>query len=196
MMVMRVTNNNDIINKAIIYATKHHEGVCRKGKTYPYIIHPLEVMSIVASITEDKDLICAGALHDLIEDTDVTYEDIKREFNEHIANIVAHESQNLLPGYRKDLSWKEIKELQINNLKNESLEVKIVALGDKLSNMKAIYNDKCRMGDKVWDLFHENDPRLHKWRFEKLVSCFDELKDTLAYLEFKQLVIKTFEGVN
>ena len=184
-----------MINKAIIFATKHHDGVCRKGKTYPYIIHPLEVMGIIASITEDKDIICAGALHDLIEDTDITYEEIKNEFNERIANIVAHESQNLLPGYRADMSWKELRELQSNCLKKETIEVKIVALGDKLSNIKAIYNDKLKMGDEVWNLFREKDPRLHKWRFFKLLDCFDELKDTLAFEEFSYYVNKTFEGV-
>lgn len=189
-------DRNELINKAIIYATKHHEGMTRKGKKIPYIIHPMEVIGIISTITDDPDIIAAGALHDLVEDTDVTYEDIKREFNERIANIVAAESQNLLPGYRDDLSWEELRRLQMEKIKGESIEVKIVALADKLSNIKAIYIDKTKTGNKIWDLFREKNPLLHKWRFFELLNCFDELKNTHAYKEFVFFVNKTFEDVS
>ena len=189
-------DRNELINKAIVYATKHHEGMNRKGKVIPYIIHPMEVIGIIATITDDPDIIAAGALHDLVEDTDVTYEDIKREFNERIAGIVAAESQNLLPGYKEDLSWKDLRKLQMEKIKSECVEVKIVALADKLSNIKAIYLDKVKMGNKVWDLFREKDPQLHKWRFFELLKCFDELKNTYAYEEFVFFVNKTFEDVS
>ena len=189
-------DRNELINKAIIFATKHHEGVCRKGKLIPYIIHPMEVMGIISSITDDVDIIAAGALHDLVEDTDVTLDDIKREFNERVASIVAAESQNYLPGYTDDLSWEEVRRLQIEKIKHASIEVKIVALADKLSNIKAIYIDKTKIGSKIWDLFSEKNPHLHKWRFYELLKCFDELNDTFAFKEFEYFVNKTFEDVS
>ena len=196
-MLMRVmTGNLSIIEKSIIYALDKHHGVNRKGKNIPYILHPVEVMSIVASITDDEDVIAAGALHDVIEDTDTTYDDIKNEFNERIANIVAAESQNLLPGYREDMSWKEIKELAFNHLKTECLDVKIVALADKLSNIRAIHNDMLKYGNRVWSIFNERDPRIHKWRYNELLKCFSELEYTHIYEEFKFLVEDTFKGID
>ncbi|MBO5542372.1 MAG: HD domain-containing protein, partial [Acholeplasmatales bacterium] len=62
-------NNTALVDKAINYAVLHHKDVFRKGKNVPYILHPLEAMSIVASITDDHELMAAAALHDLIEDT-------------------------------------------------------------------------------------------------------------------------------
>ncbi len=188
-------DRNDIIDKAIVYATKHHSGVKRKGKEIPYIVHPMEVMGIIASITDDPDVIAAGALHDLIEDTDVTYDDIEKEFNKKVADIVAAESKNMLPGYHEGMTWKEERELAFTELKKQTVDVKIVALADKLSNIKAIYIDKTKIGDKIWELFKEKNPSVHKWRFSNLLNCFDELKDTIAYKDFVYYVTKTFEDV-
>ena len=187
-------NNYELIDKAITYATKHHEGVSRKGKKIPYILHPLEAMSVVATITDDNELIAAAALHDLIEDTDVTYDDIKLEFGKRIADIVNEESDNTLPNYG-NLGWKEKKALALNRLKNANLDVKIVALGDKLSNIRAIHNDYYLIGNDFWNRFRESNPSSHKWRYMELVKCFDELKDTNAYKEFEWLVKDTFKGI-
>lgn len=188
-------NNYELIDKAIIYAIKHHKNVSRKGKNIPYIIHPLEAMSIVSSITDDVELIAASALHDLIEDTDITYDDIKKEFGKRIADIVNEESDNQLPNY-ENLSWEETKTLALNRLKNASLDVKIVALGDKLSNMRAIHNDYSLIKDKLWIRFNESNPSLHKWRYNELIGCFNELNDTNAFKEFKWLVEETFKDVD
>ena len=186
-------NNYELIDKAITYATKHHEGVSRKGKKIPYILHPLEAMSIVATITDDNELIAAAALHDLIEDTDVTYDDIKLEFGKRIADIVAAESINLLPNYDR-LSWVEAKQLAIDKLKEAPIDVKIIALSDKLSNMRAINNDYRLNGEEFWNRFKIKDKNIHKWRYNALLECFEELKDTRAYKEFKYLVFETFNG--
>ena len=185
-----------IIDKAIMYADIHHRGFNRKGKDIPYILHPLEVMAIISTITHDHELIVAGALHDLIEDTDITYDDIKSEFGVRVADIVASESQNMIEGYNDNLSWKETKLLALNNLKNASLDAKIVALGDKLSNIRAIHNDVYLHGLDIWKIFNEKNPSLHKWRYYELTKCFEGLEDTLAYKEFKYLVEDTFKDVD
>ena len=150
-------------------------------------------MSIVASITDDHELMAAAALHDLIEDTDVTYDDIKLEFGKRVADIVAAESINLLPNYDK-LSWVEAKQLAIDKLKEAPIDVKIIALSDKLSNMRAINNDYRLNGEDFWNRFKIKDKNIHKWRYNALLECFEELKDTRAYKEFKHLVIETFNG--
>ena len=60
----------EVIEKAIMFATQAHEGQVRKGTDRPYIVHPLEVGRIVASMTEDEEIISAAILHDTIEDCD------------------------------------------------------------------------------------------------------------------------------
>ncbi len=183
-----------LVDKAINYAVLHHKNTRRRNKNFPYIIHPLEAMAIVSSITDDNELIAAAALHDLIEDTDVTYDDLKNEFGERIAKIVLSESITEIPNY-KEMTWVQAKQYNIDELKRSSLDVKIIALGDKLSNLRAINNDFKRVGMELWQRFHEKDPKLHKWRFNELLNCFGGLEDTNAYKEFKRLVEETFSGV-
>ena len=189
-------NNIDtsLIDKAIKYATDNHHNVLRKGKTIPYILHPLEAMAIVATLTDDYEVIAAAALHDLIEDTTITYNDIKEEFGKRVADIVINESDNALEGYAT-MTWKEKKQKAFEKLKQSSIECKMVALGDKLSNIRAIYYDYKAVGDKLWDRFNVKSPELHKWRYFELTKCFDELKDTEAYKEFNRLVNEMFNGI-
>ena len=72
--------DSTLLDRAIIFAVNAHRNTERRGKGFPYIVHPLEAVEIVATITPDQELLAAAALHDTIEDTDVTVEDIRREF--------------------------------------------------------------------------------------------------------------------
>ena len=69
----------DLLDRAIIFAVKAHHNTERRGKGFPYIVHPMEAVEIVASITPDQELLAAAALHDTIEDTDVTVEELQAE---------------------------------------------------------------------------------------------------------------------
>ena len=72
-----------MIERAIAFATRAHEGQFRKGTTRPYIVHPLEVGEIVASMTDDEEIISAAILHDTIEDCEgVTKDKICSEFTD------------------------------------------------------------------------------------------------------------------
>lgn len=186
--------DTNFVDRAIIFAVNHHKNTERKLKKIPYIVHPMEAMSIVASITSDNELLAAAAMHDLIEDTDVTYDDIKKEFGQRVADIVLFESNNSFPNYDK-LNWVETRQMGIDRLKSASLDCKIVALGDKLSNMRSIRTDFKTCGDSFWTRFHESDPKLHKWRYTELTKCFDGLEETDAYIEFKNLVEEVFSGI-
>ena len=81
------------IEQAIEVATKAHEGQLRKTGE-PYIIHPIAVMKILEEWNMDEDSIIAGVLHDTVEDTDATIEDIEREFGKRVAGLVSYESEN------------------------------------------------------------------------------------------------------
>ena len=181
--------DSSFVDKAIIFATNAHKNTERRGKAFPYIIHPLEAMAIVATITNDPELLAAAVLHDTVEDTDVTVEQIRKEFGDRIANIVDNESV-MDDGV---ISWKERKQTSIDHVKNSSLDSKIVALGDKLSNIRAMYNDYQDIGDKLWDRFHCNDKKEIGWYYKTLGEALSELKDTHAYKEYMYLVKKVFD---
>ena len=103
-----------MIDKAITFATKAHEGQFRKGTKLPYIVHPLEVGVIVSRMTQDKEVIAAAILHDTLEDCkEVTFSTLCQEFGERVAEIVKAESEE------KGGSWNERKANTVKRLKEE-----------------------------------------------------------------------------
>ena len=98
-----------LLDRAIVFAVKAHSGTERRGKGFPYIVHPMEAMEIVATITSDQELLAAAALHDTVEDTSVTIEDLRREFGDRVAEIVASESDVFMEGVSEEDSWHDRK---------------------------------------------------------------------------------------
>lgn len=184
--------NTEFFDRAAKFAIEAHKGTERRGKASPYIIHCMEAASIVATITNDPELLAAAMLHDTIEDTDVTAEDIRREFGSRVAELVIGESDPKIDGKQEELTWEERKRFVIDRLANESIDGKIVAMGDKLSNMRAIARDFDEQGDELWKIFHAPDPRLHEWHYRGLALALKDLDGTEAYKEFCELIDKTF----
>ena len=188
--------NTEFVDKALIFAINAHHNTERRGKQLPYIIHPMEVVSIVATMTNDPDLLAAAALHDTVEDCDVSIETISKEFNDRVAKIVENESDKFTPGISEQDSWKERKQAAIKRIKGLPIEGKIVALGDKLSNARAMLLDYKAIGDKLWERFHCSDPKEHEWHYRGLVDSLSELKDTEAYKEFNNIVNELFANLH
>lgn len=182
-----------ILDRAIGFAVRAHANTERRGKGFPYIVHPLEAVEIVATITPDQELLAAAALHDTVEDTDVTVEDIRREFGDRVAAIVEAESDKFDPNVSETDSWHDRKQAAITRLKGASKDAKIVAMGDKLSNMRAIARDYSVMGDELWKIFHAKDPSDHEWHYRSLADSLGDLSDTFAYKEFVSLIEATFK---
>ena len=181
-----------LLDRAIIFAVRAHSGTERRGKGYPYIVHPLEAVEIVATITSDQELLAAAALHDTVEDTDITLEQIRAEFGDRVAALVADESDTMPEGVSEEESWHERKQASIDRLSRSGRDTKIVALGDKLSNMRAIARDYAIKGDELWNIFHSKDPKEHEWRYRGLADALRELEDTFAYQEFVKLIDQVF----
>ena len=184
--------NTAVLDRAIIFAVKAHSGTERRGKGYPYIVHPLEAVEIVATMSKDQELLAAAALHDVVEDTDVTVEQIRAEFGEKVAALVAAESDEMPSGVSEEDSWHPRKQAAIDRLAKAGRETKMVALGDKLSNMRAIARDFADQGDALWNLFHAKDPKDHEWHYRGLAEALKELEDTFAYQEFVRLINQVF----
>ena len=185
--------DTSILDKAIVFAVNAHKGGERRGKGFPYIVHPMEAVAIAATMTDDQELLAAAALHDTVEDTEVTLKEIEREFGKRIARLVEAESDIVFEGKSRAESWRLRKEETIGRLSVAPNEVKIVALADKLSNIRAIYRDYQSIGDKVWDLFCVKDVASHEWHFRGLARALSSLKGTFAYNEFEELISKLFD---
>ena len=188
---MKKQIDSSLLDRAIIFAVRAHQNVERKGKGFPYIVHPMEAMSIVATMTNDQELLAAAVLHDVVEDTDTTVDVLRREFGERIAQLVETESDIRIEGPKAD-SWHVRKQAAIDRLSRASHDAKIVALGDKLSNMRAIARDYAQQGDALWNLFNTKDPKEHEWHYRGLADSLRELQDTFAYKEFEQLINEVF----
>ena len=125
-----------LIEKAYNYAEKYHKGQLRKSGE-PYIIHPLSVAYIVADLGLDTETICAALLHDVVEDTEATYEDIANNFNVEIAQIVE--------GVTKlNQLFKTTEEKQAENYKKmfiameKDIRVILLKLADRLHNISTL----------------------------------------------------------
>ena len=181
-----------LLDKAITFATSVHEGQLRKGTNIPYILHPLEAASIVGTMTTDDEIIAAAVLHDVVEDTDTTIEEIEEFFGERIAYLVYSESENKRENLSANSTWKIRKQETLAHLKTAPVDVKMIALGDKLSNMRAIHRDYNTIGDEIWQRFNQTDKNEHHWYYQSIADCLPELKGYQAYKEYCELIDKTF----
>ena len=153
----------------------------------------MEAMEIVATITPDQELLAAAALHDVVEDTEISADEIRREFGDRIADLVVAESDVFVEGVSEEDSWHARKKAAIDRLAKAPHDAKIVAMGDKLSNMRAIARDYAVKGDDLWKIFHAKDPKDHEWHYRGLAASLSELKDTFAYKEFVSLINQVFD---
>ena len=188
-MVFSKKGNGEILNRAILYATEKHWGMLRKGSHTPYILHPLEAAAIVAGITDDEEVMSAAVLHDTVEDTGTSIEEIKKIFGTRIATLVADESEDKREDQKAEDTWKVRKQETIDHLSHASRDAKIIALGDKLSNMRAMKRDYTRIGDELWKRFNQKDPAEHGWYYRSIGKALEsELGDTPEWQEYMRLV--------
>ena len=183
----------DVLEKAIIFAVKAHSGAFRKGTTTPYIVHPLEACFIASTITDDKEVIASAVLHDVLEDTDTTKDELIKEFGEKIAKLVASDSEDKMVEIPPENSWRIRKQATLDFLDSAKREEQIICLADKLSNMRAIYRDYNRLGDKLWERFNQKEKNKHAWYYGEIAKRLTLLKNTDAYKEYIELLDKTFK---
>lgn len=174
--------------EAVEFATKAHEGQVRKGTKKPYIVHPIEVAEIVASMTSDEEVLSAAVLHDTIEDcAGVTEGILCSRFGERVASLVAGESED------KSKTWEERKGTTIRHLKTESRELQMIALADKLSNMRDIDRDYPVLGEKLWMQFRMHSKHAIGWYYKGVMEALEPaFHDVPAFQEYCRLVRKHF----
>ncbi len=133
----RPKDDPEIIRKAYEFSLKHHQGQTRASGE-PYLIHPLEVAAVLADMKLDSTAIAAGLLHDAIEDTEVTHEDVRREFGDQVVHIV----EGVTKIDKIDFASRE--ERQAENVRKmvlamvDDIRVVLIKLADRLHNMRTL----------------------------------------------------------
>ena len=176
---------------AIELAARAHHGQVRKGTEIPYIVHPLAVAGILIHANCAEHLVIAGILHDTLEDTLVTLEEIRSQFGQEVADLVAALSEP-----DKKSPWEERKAHTIQYLGDKATDdVLLVAVADKLDNMRAIHEGLESAGEAFWLRF--NRPRENqKWYYQRLAGVFERRISTGAGVAlahaFKLEVVRVF----
>ena len=186
--------NETILDRAIVYAARAHQGATRRDGHTPYILHCTETAAIAATMTDDLTVLAAAVLHDVVEDTDVTLEALESQFGPRVAELVEALSENKRPELPPEDTWLIRKEETIDALTRcTDKDVKRICLADKLSNLRGIHRDFERYQDDLWELFHQKSRAKQGWYYMRLEQALSELQDTGAFREFRQLRKAVFE---
>ena len=183
-----------VFEEAVVFALKAHAGTTRKAEKTPAVLHSLETAAVAGSMTDDPELLAAAVLHDTVEDTPTTLGDLREAFGARVAALVASETE----GKRAELppadSWQLRKAESLEVLKRGSIEVKILWLSDKLSNMRSFYRLWEKEGASLWRRFHQSDPARQAWYYRGIAEYTAELSGTAAWREYVRLVDLVFGG--
>lgn len=179
--------------RALEFAMKAHKGQVRKGSSVPYIVHPIETALIAMTLTRDQDIILASLFHDIIEDTSYSAKDIEDAFGSRVAHMVQMESENKRKGQDASETWKIRKQEFIDGLDHKSRDEKIIALADKLSNMRATRQGYLKNDEKFWERFHQKDKKMHGWYYRTVAEKLREYENTEAWKELDRLIWEVFE---
>lgn len=186
---------SELIDKAIIFATEKHSGQVRKFYPTPYILHPLEVAAIIATMTTDESTIAAGILHDTVEDCDVKPEEIREMFGSRVYALVCSETEDKYPGRPASESWEDRKRDSLMTIEfTKDRSVKIMWLADKLSNIRSFYREYLKDGDNIWLQLNQKDKSKQEWYYRTIAYHLRDLSDTAAYREFTMITDLLFGG--
>lgn len=171
------TENNENFERAVAFAVDKHSTQKRKGTHWPYIVHIYEVAQILQENNADLDTLIAGILHDTVEDTNTTLQEIADNFGYKVASYVDVLSEN------KALPYKERKALQAERIKLAPREAKMIKCADCLSNLRSICFDE-KISADVWSKFNstkENIQEHYSATIEAIsdlgnLEMFDKLK--------------------
>ena len=177
-----------IEEKALNFAIKAHNGQVRKNEPdKPMIFHPINVGNILKEYGFDENVISAGYLHDVVEDTEYTNEDIKKEFGDDIASLVYGASE-----IDKTLSWEERKKHTIESIKDLDIRHKAVICADKISNLEDLYLTFTKNGVADFSRFKKGFFD-QKWYYESVYKELIKNEEKLPMFDkLNELIDKVF----
>lgn len=156
-----------LLHESIVFVNKAHKGQLRKGTDIDYVSHPMEVMQILTSMRADDDLIIAGVLHETVENTDVTLDEIEEKFGAGVTSLITFPEEDM------EKEWHDRKADMIADLRSAERKVKMLALADKVSNLRSMYGNYLEVGEELWTRFSASKS-MQCWYYDEIL---DVLKD-------------------
>ncbi|MFC4322872.1 HD domain-containing protein [Litchfieldia salsa] len=176
------------ISLAIEVATIAHKEQYRKLTNIPYIVHPYTVGMYLLKHGCSEDVVCAGILHDTLEDTEITLLDIEKQFGSEVARLVEECSEP----FKEDV-WEVRKQHTIDFLKTATKEVCMITCADKLHNIRSIRHDYQLIGEGVWEKFNRGRNQ-QAWYYKGIVNSLSkELSDEQLFLDLQKEISYIFD---
>lgn len=189
------------VEQAIKAAALLHQDQLRKGPVeLPYVTHLMSVMTILRDYTRDEDTLVAALLHDTLEDTDYTQDELKEDFGETVATYVLTLTEPKFDGERK-LSWADTKKGYAKQLKGGPIEAVMIAAADKTHNFRTMVEDYYDNHDHyLRDFGTQLDTRLEA--YQHIANTINSrLKDGIVhefnhtFEEFKNFIFDVKESI-
>ncbi len=176
--------NYNLFDKALNFAARAHQGQYRKGTDIPYIVHPVGVAVILMEMNLTDEVIVAGLLHDVVEDTPITPAQLEAEFGAKIARLVAGASEP-----DRSAAWEDRKRHTVDYLRRAPLPVKLLSCADKLHNIRTLSRDYAKLGDAVWERFNRGKAQ-QAWYYRALAQSLPEgVNSPESYPIFEQFSV-------
>ena len=162
----------NLLEKALMFAAIAHSGQTRKGEPdKPYIVHPIAVAQILMEYGADNNVIAAGYLHDVAEDTNFSINDIRKHFGNDIADLVECATEP-----DKSKSWEERKIHTIDTIRDLSLRKKLVIIADKINNAENLKRTFDKKGFKDFSTFKRGEEK-QEWYYRNVYKSLLENED-------------------
>ncbi len=180
------------IENAIKKASVLHRNQERKKDGTPYISHLFSVAWILSNYSDDENVIVAGILHDTIEDTDYTPEELEEDFGVEVKEIVLGVTED-----KQIKDWQARKKEYLERLESDGLEALMVAAADKIHNLLSLKDSYEVYGNDLWEKFLAPSPEKYFWFHGECLKILKEkLKNPIVnqlekqYEETKKIVLK------
>ncbi|MDN7226310.1 HD domain-containing protein [Planococcus sp. N064] len=177
----------NLIEQAIGFAALKHAGQVRKGTAIPYISHPFAVGMMLQQAGESEIVVAAGILHDTLEDTAATEEEIRAVFGEQVLLLIKAASEP-----DKSRPWEDRKRHTVSKLAARSRDELAIIVADKLHNLRSIQLDLEEIGEAVWSRFNRGKEQ-QEWYYRGIVNALVGRQKELAMTEeLKEEVARVF----
>jgi (p)ppGpp synthase/HD superfamily hydrolase len=158
------------LEKALRWAADCHRGQFRRGSDVPYVEHVAGVAMILDRLGFDQDVVIAGLLHDVVEDTDATLDQVEARFGPEVADTVRQSSEIKTDAQGRKRPWIDRKRDHLEALAGSPVAARAVVLADKLHNLISIELD-LREGRPVWAGFHADRAQV-LWYYRTAIEQF------------------------
>lgn len=158
--------------RAITYAANKHKDQVRKVDETPFIAHPYRVAMLLKEHNCETDIVIAALLHDTVEDTDCTFEELEHLFGKDVKEYVDYVTE-----LDKKISWKKRKEHSIQAFKTVPYDVKLLIAADKIDNLQSMIDQEMVHGDAMWHSFVGTREE-QVWYYQEIfASIIENLED-------------------